>query len=152
VWLAQKGFSVTGIDVSEQAIRQAGQRAAKAGAECGFLVGDFMVDAVPGAPFRFIFDRGCFHSYRTDEGRRVFAERVWQYVDEEGLWLSLMGSADDPPRQHGPPMLTAREIVVAVEPYFELLSLTSGHFDSDRSIAPRAWVCLMRRRDEVRLP
>jgi hypothetical protein len=46
----------------------------------------------------------------------------------------------------GPPKRTARDIVAAVELYFEILSLASSHFGANVPAPPRAWVCLMRKR------
>jgi hypothetical protein len=36
--------------------------------------------------------------------------------------------------------------VSAVEPFFEILSLISGHFEAKLSYPPRAWICLMGKR------
>ncbi|HTU01424.1 MAG TPA: hypothetical protein VMG58_06395, partial [Candidatus Sulfotelmatobacter sp.] len=57
-----------------------------------------------------------------------------------------LGNADERSAAPGPPRRTAREIVKAVEPYFEILSLVSSLFGSNRPHPPRAWVCLMRKR------
>jgi len=65
------------------------------------------------------------------------------------LWLSLVGSADDQRPGPGPPRRTARDIVNAVEPSFEILSLVAGHFGSNRPDPPGCWVCLMRKRGFV---
>ena len=67
-------------------------------------------------------------------------------LEAGGLWFSLLGNADE--KRHGPgaPQRSAREIVNAVEPYFEILSLVSGYFESHRPDPPRAWICLMRNR------
>jgi hypothetical protein len=62
------------------------------------------------------------------------------------LWLSLIGSADEQRLSEGPPKRTARDIVSAVEPYFEILSLVSSHFEAHLPDPPGAWVCLMRKR------
>ncbi|MBW2602195.1 MAG: class I SAM-dependent methyltransferase [Deltaproteobacteria bacterium] len=59
VWLAQHGFEVTGNDVSKSAIEVATKKASQAGVECTFHVIDFPESQVPGAPFGFVFDRGC---------------------------------------------------------------------------------------------
>ncbi|MEE9567322.1 MAG: class I SAM-dependent methyltransferase [Desulfobacteria bacterium] len=147
VWLAQQNFSVTATDVSEIAIQKAKERASDAGVKCVFLVSDFLNDKVPGAPFGFVFDRGCFHSFDSDEERKQLAENVAFHLEKEGLWLSLVGSTDGPPREVGPPQRSARDIVIAVEPYFEILSLSSSHFDSESLEPPRNWVCLMRKRE-----
>lgn len=147
VWLAQQNFSVTATDVSEIAIQKAKERASDAGVKCVFLVSDFLNDEISGAPFGFVFDRGCFHSFDSDEERKQLAENVAFHLEKERLWLSLVGSTDGPPREVGPPQRSARDIVIAVEPYFEILSLSSSHFDSESLEPPRNWVCLMRKRE-----
>jgi SAM-dependent methyltransferase len=149
VWLAQQDFEVTATDVSELAIQKAGERASDAGVDCTFLVADFLNDKVSGAPFGFMFDRGCFHFFDSDEERKQLAENVDWHLEKDGLWLSLIGSTDGPPREVGPPQRSARDIVIAVEPYFEILSLDSSHFDADSSEPPRNWVCLMRKRGKT---
>lgn len=116
---------------------------------CSFIVADFLNNEIPGLPFGFVFDRGCFHSVETDEERRRFAENVASQLEEGGLWLTLAGNADEQVREAGPPQLTARELVTAVEPYCEIISLTAGHFGSNQSNPPQAWVCLMRKREGI---
>ena len=149
VWLARQNFEVTATDVSELAIQKAEERASDAGVDCTFLVADFLNDKVPGAPFGFVFDRGCFHSFDSDEEGKQLAENVDWHLGKDGLWLSLIGSTDGPPREVGPPQRSARDIVIAVEPYFEILSLDSSHFDADSPEPPRNWVCLMRKRGKT---
>jgi|SRR5271157_625785 len=150
IWLAQHGFLVTGVDVSEVALQQAKENASQNNVNCTFLSLDFFEENVPGLPFNFIFDRGCFHSYDSDDERNKFAEKVAYHLDEAGLWFALIGSTDEPPRGPGPlagpPRRSARDIVVAVEPIFEILSLTASHFESNRQNPPRAWACLMKKR------
>ncbi len=147
IWLAEQGFAVTALDVSDVAIEKAKENASRSGGECNFRAADFLQETAPGTSFGLVFDRGCFHLHDTSRLRRSFARTVAEQLAQGGLWLSLVASADDPPRETGPPRRTAAEIVDAAEPYFEILSLTSGFFDSNRSRAPRIWVCLMRLRD-----
>lgn len=150
VWLAEHNFKVTATDVSEAAIQIARRKAADAGVTCTFFVMDFLNANVSGAPFGFAFDRGCFHSFGSDEERNRFAENVAFHLEERGLWLSLVGSIDDGPRDVGPPQRSARDIVTAVEPHFQILSLTSSHFDSNRWEPPRIWVCLAQKRNNTK--
>jgi len=117
--------------------------------KCTFMVIDFLTGKITGAPFGFAFDRGCFHSFHSDEERQKFAENVAAHLENGGLWLSLVGSADDQRPGPGPPRRTARDIVNAVEPSFEILSLVAGHFGSNRPDPPGCWVCLMRKRGFV---
>ncbi|MDQ7092633.1 methyltransferase domain-containing protein [Desulfosporosinus sp. PR] len=147
IWLSQNNFEVTGIDASEIAIQKALEEASKAGVKCTFAVNDFLKNKVAQAPFGLAFDRGCFHSFNSDEERKAFAENVASHLDRNGLWLSIIGNADEQRNIPGPPRRTARDIVISVEPNFEILSLVSSHFGSNRPNPPRAWVCLMRKRN-----
>ncbi|SFG69927.1 Thiopurine S-methyltransferase (TPMT) [Desulfotomaculum arcticum] len=146
IWLSQKNFDVIGIDTSEIAIQKAIEEASKANVKCTFIVIDFLINKIEGGPFGFAFDRGCFHSLNSDEERKSFAENVAAYLEKDGLWLSIVGNADEQRDGPGPPQRTAKDIINSVEPYFEILSLVSSHFGSNRPNPPRAWVCLMRRR------
>ncbi len=145
-WLAQNGFEVVGIDAAEIALEKAREKAAKAHVACDFRLIDFLQNPVAGAPFGFVFDRGCFHSFSSAQDRKRFAHKVATHLDEAGLWLTLVGNADERREGPGPPQRTAGEIVLAVEPYFEVLSLTSSHFGSNRPNPPRAWRCLLQKR------
>ena len=146
IWLAQNRFQVIGTDTSEIALEKAKEKASNANVECDFMLVDFLKDKIGGAPFGFVFDRGCFHSFSSENDRRRFAQNVASHLEEAGLWLTIVGSADELRQGHGPPQRTAGEIVLAVEPYFKVLSLISSHFGSNRPNPPRAWKCLMQKR------
>ncbi len=146
IWLAQNHFQVTGTDASEIALEKAREKASKARAQCDFMLSNFLNDRIEGAPFAFAFDRGCFHSFSSEDDRNRFAKNVAAHLEEAGLWLTLAGNADEDRKGPGPPQRTARDIVLAVEPFFEILSLISTHFDSKLPNPPRAWRCLMKKR------
>lgn len=146
IWLSQQNFDVLGIDASDVAIENAKEKALRANVKCAFSVIDILTDGLEGAPFDFVFDRGCFHSLDSDKERKGFVEKVSGHLAENGLWLSLLGNADERRHGPGPPQRTARDIVNCVEPFFEILSLTSSYFGSNRPNPPRAWVCLTRKR------
>ncbi len=146
IWLAGNGFLVTGADTSEIALENARKKALEAKVECRFILADFLDDKIESAPFGFAFDRGCFHSFGSKEERGRFAQNVASHLEEAGLWLTLVGNADEERKGPGPPQRTAEDIVSAVEPCFEILSLVSSHFGSNRPDPPRAWRCLMRKR------
>lgn len=146
IWLCRQKFKVLGIDASEIAIEKAKEKALKAKVKCTFIVRDILRNHIEGAPFGFAFDRGFFHTLNSDKERKSFAEKVSAHLEEDGLWLSLIGNADEERHAPGPPQRRASQIVNSVEPYFEILSLVSGYFGSNRPNPPRAWVCLMRKR------
>ncbi len=146
IWLALQGFDVVACDFSKTAIGQAREKMARVDAAVLFLVADILSDTLPDAPYGFVFDRGCLHCMDGDPERKLFVRKVFSLLENGGLWLSLIGNADEGEREVGPPQLTAEELVSVVEPHFEILSLVSGHFGSDQEDPPRAWICLMRKR------
>ncbi len=146
IWLAQQGFDATGVDISECAVGLARAKADTAGAACNFLMVDFLSEAVSGGPFDLAFDCGCFHTFDTEESRARFAASIARQLAPAGLWLSLIGSADTPPRDMGPPQVSAREITQAVEENFEILRLEAGRFRNDTEQSFNAWRCIMRKR------
>ena len=146
IWLAKQGFDVTGLDLSEAAIAQARAKVSAAGVDCRLVAADFLAAAVPGAPFAFVYDRGCFHTFSEPQERARFAARVGELLGPGGLWHSFIGSTDGPERDTGPPRRSATDIAAAVEPHFEILTLRSTTFDDDKHRDARAWVLVARRR------
>lgn len=151
IWLRQQDFTVVGVDSSEIAIERAREKARRAEVDCKFHVLDFLDHDIPGAPFDFVFDRGCFHHFLEYDKLGQFAEKVAMVLKDGGLWLTLTGSADETREGPGPPQLSARQIADAAEPFFEILSLASKHFDTDQPVPAKNWVCLSRKRAETSL-
>jgi SAM-dependent methyltransferase len=146
IWLAKKKFEVTACDVSMTATQKAREKASSVEGNCNFHVIDFMKDSIPDLPFEFVFDRGCLHSFDKRRKQKKFSKKVASHLKNGGLWLSIIGNPDSGPRATGPPQHSAKKIISAVEPFFEILLLKSSHFDSDQPVPARAWVCLMRKR------
>ncbi|MFH1731620.1 MAG: class I SAM-dependent methyltransferase [Planctomycetota bacterium] len=146
IWLAQQGFRVTALDLSSVAVDAARKKASRAGVGVEFVAADILTDAIPNTPFGFAFDRGCFHSFAEPGDRAAYAQAVADCLAEGGLWFSLIGNADGPDRETGPPRRSVRDIADVVEPLFEILSLEAAHFDSDQPEPAPAWACLMRKR------
>jgi SAM-dependent methyltransferase len=142
-WLAGRGFKVTAVDLSTTAIDRARERSLAAGVEVDLRVGSFPEDD---EPFDFMFDFGCFHVFGEVAEREAFAQHVARCLRPGGRWLSTLGSTEGPPRDHGPPRRSALEIVSAVEPHLEILSLTDAMYDADLETPARSWVMMARRR------
>jgi len=144
IWLAQRGYHVVGVDIAPLAIEQA-NRKLPAGLSCRFATNDFLAELPQGGPFQVVFDRGCFHVFDEKSERAKFAAQVASVLAPDGIWLSLIGSTEGPPRDTGPPRRSARDVVTAVEPHLELVSLRAAEF-RDTPVPTTAWVCLARRR------
>jgi SAM-dependent methyltransferase len=143
IWLAERGFDVLGVDVSSLAVERANAKMDGRDLRCRFATFDFLAASVPDGPFHFVFDRGCFHVFDEPEERARFAAHVASVLVSGGLWLSLIGSTEGPPRDTGPPRRSALEIVIAIEPALEIVELRSAEF---RSHEAKAWFCLSRQR------
>lgn len=146
-WLAERGFEVHGVDLSPRAIEMAKAKCDAAGLRIPFTALDFLHDDVPGGPFDLVFDRGVLHVFDAAADRARFAERVARVLQPKGRWLSLAGSTEGPARDHGPPRRSARELLDAVEPVLELVTLRSSTFDLDMPTTAMAWVLLAQRRE-----
>lgn len=140
------GFEVVGLDLSPTAIARAEEKAAGEQLACEFVAGDFFADGVVEGLFDLVYDRGCFHCFPGPAQQSRFAERVAGLLRPEGLWLSLIGSTDGPPREVGPPRHRASTVLTAIEPHFEVLELCARDFDDDRLSYARVWVMVGRRR------
>jgi SAM-dependent methyltransferase len=147
VWLAEQGFSVVGVDVASGAVARASARIADRELDCRFEAGDFLIDPIAAGPFDFVFDRGCFHVFDDAATRACFAERVAARLAPGGVWLSLIGSTEGPPRDEGPPRRSARDVAEAIEPALEIVELRAGAFVSPDGRVPRAWIAVARRRE-----
>lgn len=143
IWMAERGFDVIGVDVSPLAVERAHAKMEGRALRCRFVASDFLAAPPPDGPFQFVFDRGCFHVFDEPAERQRFAAQVSAALAPGGLWLSLIGSTEGPPREVGPPRRSARDVTLAIEPALEIVELRSAEF---RGTNANAWFCLSRRR------
>ena len=71
-----------------------------------------------------------------------FATHVAAALAPRGLWVRLIGSTEDPPREVRPPRRSAREVTLAIEPVLDIVELRSASFRED---AKRGSVCRAKR-------
>lgn len=143
IWMAERGFEVLGVDVSPLAVERGRAKIEGRALRCRFAALDFLAATPPDGPFQFVFDRGCFHVFDEPDQRKQFADNVAAALAPGGLWLSVIGSTEGPPREVGPPRRSAREVTVAIEPVLEIVELRSVEFSSHHA---NAWFCLSRKR------
>lgn len=145
VYLAQRGFAVTAIDLSLVALDEARRRAAQVGAEVCFLQAD-ACDLPSELPvFDFIFDRGCYHCVRCHD-LAGFLDSLGQVTHRGSKYLLLAGNADEP-SEVGPPRVHREDIRNELGPLFEIDRIRSFRFDDpQQSIGPLGWSCLLTRK------
>jgi ubiquinone/menaquinone biosynthesis C-methylase UbiE len=86
VYLAQKGFKTTGIDISPAALRLAKAQATQARVVIDFLNGSFVdLPFVDGA-FDFVFDMGCFHHVEVED-RNHYLDGLYRVLKGGGVYM-----------------------------------------------------------------
>ena len=155
IFLAQSGFQVTAVDLSEEALRQARVKAEQARVSINFIQAD--ITALPdiGAPFPFVFDRGTYHIVRNINLKAIQA-MLCRIIAPGGLYFVLAGNANEYPMpEKGPPRVTASDMCAELESdAFDLVRLEEDHFQGimiDRKdFSPLCWSAIFRRRSKAR--
>jgi SAM-dependent methyltransferase len=147
IYLAQRDFEVTAIDLAPTALAIAERKAREAGVQVRWLLADVL--APPKLqPFDFIYDRGCYHGLRKHHAA-AYVESLRRLSRPGTLVLILAGNANDPQPRSGPPRVTEEEIRSDFSKLFEILHLRETRFDSidPKGTGALAWSVLMRRKD-----
>jgi SAM-dependent methyltransferase len=96
IYLAGKGFDVTGIDISPKAIELATKNAAEKKVECNFIVADLLDDLLDiiNKPFDFAYDWEVMHHVYPGE-RKKFARNIYKILNHGAKYLSVCFSDRD---------------------------------------------------------
>ncbi len=96
VWLARQGFDVTGIDISQHAIKHANDLATRDGISCYFIVGDLLGDLKKfHTSFNLAYDWEVLH-HIFPKDRPRYLQNVHDMLRPNGTYLSLCFSEEDP--------------------------------------------------------
>ncbi len=95
IYLAGRGFDVTGVDFSPTAIKMADENAHKKGVKCSFLVADVVDDlAEISQSWDFAYDWGLLH-HIFPQKRRKYLENIHRILNAKGKYLSVSFSEKD---------------------------------------------------------
>ena len=148
IWLADRGFAGTGIDLAPTALDQAEASARRRRVSCrwlrGVFPGDFSPDVLPDGSFGFIMESGCFqHLHHDGRETAAFAGRVARLLAPAGIYYSLI--AADKGRQRGYATWSERRVreVLGRVLVFEELGLSV--FTPGEPGSMGAWRCVLRR-------
>ena len=125
-YIHEKGIAVIGVDISTTAIGLAKERYPNV----HFDLGDVLSLKIE-KKFDLVFDKGCFHVFNNKEEREMFAKSVRNLLSEDGVWLSIIGSAEALHVQENPPKRTLTEIVEAIEPYLKIEKIESTYIQTN---------------------
>lgn len=116
LYLAKKGFQVSGIDVSKTAIKRAVKKANRDEAVIDYLVGNAVHLPFHRNVFNFIFDMGCFHHIMPVD-RGSYLHGVRRVLMDDGKYLVVcFSSLNGPAWNH----FTKKEIREIFSPFFKI--------------------------------
>jgi SAM-dependent methyltransferase len=134
VWLAERGFEVTGIDISPQAIRHATELAGRKGVTCRFVAADLLgsLEEYHGS-FDLALDWEVLH-HIFPKDRARYVRNIYDMLGPGGRYLSLCFSEKDPAfggkgKYRKTPLgttlyfSTEDELVRLFEPIFQVISI-----------------------------
>ena len=133
LYLAARGFEVTGVDTVETAVETAREKARRRGLDAAFLAHDALKLGELGRTFVTVIDSGLFHSF--DDGEREPFRASLAAVLRPGGHYFMLGFSERETRPGGPRRLSRAEIedvfgrapfrVLSVEPA-EMATLLEG--------------------------
>ncbi|MFH1452152.1 MAG: class I SAM-dependent methyltransferase [archaeon] len=88
IYLASKGFDVTGIDLSEKAIEYAKRNAEEKGVKVKFIAMDVMDISKIKEKYDFIFEWTLLHFLMPEE-RKKYVENIYNLLNDNGKYLSI---------------------------------------------------------------
>jgi len=139
--LEERGFEVTGVDISEEAI----MLAKKAYRHIEFLQDDILNTKLS-KKFDFIFDRGCFHVIDVNK-RKIYAENVFNLLNDSGLLFLKCFSNKMPDTGSGPHRISEKIIKNTFGRLFIIEEIIETEFKNERNPhTPKALFIIMKRR------
>jgi SAM-dependent methyltransferase len=142
IFLAKKGFDVTAIDISKNAIENAKSRAKKAEVKCKFLVGDIIEIKHFPEIFEFVYDRGCFHFVPKNK-REKYVEIVKKSLAKKGYFLLIVSSDKETPK--GPYQFSKQDIKEIFGNDFDILDIRLITLTQHKE-KPTPYLCTMKRK------
>jgi SAM-dependent methyltransferase len=143
IFLASKGFDVTGIDISPTALGQAEKKSREAGVKVRWVLAD--VTAPPNlGPFDFIYDRGCYHNVR-DQNLEAYIETLRRF-SHDGTKLLVLSARRDAQSPAGSSGVTEEELRFDFSSLFPVEWLRSIILESNEAgVNAPGWSALLRR-------
>ena len=143
IQLAKRGLKVTGSDVSEAAIRRAGELYVhnNKDKEINFTVDNILNSKLKDKMFNYVFDRGCFHVLPIEK-RPLYIKEIKRILDDNGrLFLKCFSIKE--PRQEGPYKFSETEIRQLFGNEFVIISVKDTVYQGTLDPPPRALFVVM---------
>lgn len=138
IQLAKIGFTVTGTDLSENAIL----KAKKLDAKINFLVDDILDSKLEKNSFNYILDRGCFHVLPNDKWDH-YAKTIHNILDKNGLFFLKCFSIKEEKLTYGPYRFSISDIQNIFGKYFVIQSVIDTVYQGTLDPYPKALFAMM---------
>jgi 2-polyprenyl-3-methyl-5-hydroxy-6-metoxy-1,4-benzoquinol methylase len=116
VYLAEKGFEVTGVDISLKAIEYAKKKAEQADVKIDFRVQNFLGLSFGDGKFDFVFNMGCVHHVEIED-RTKLIKGVHRVLKNGSVYLLTSFSYKNGPAWNH---FTKKQIIDLFSDYFEI--------------------------------
>ncbi len=110
IYFATKGFDVTAIDISQEAIKIAREKAEKAKVKVNFIAGDFLAVKFDDDTHDFVNDRGFFHIV-SPQRRGEFAAKLNMVLNKQGFYFLRCWSDKQEFESEGTPYRISKDII-----------------------------------------
>ncbi len=127
IFLAQNGYTVTGIDAAPIAVETAKAKAKSRQVEVEFYLRNALNLNLGQAKFDNAIDSGLFHTFDNDE-RPLYAKEVAKSLREGGKYFMMCFSEKEPTDWGGPRRLTRTEIEETFSPLFRVNYVRDSYF------------------------
>lgn len=139
IHLAERGFEVTGADLSENAIN----KARKLSDQVNFIVDDILNSKLGDKQFDYVFDRGCFHVLPVKE-RQKYVKEIKRILNDNGiLFLKCMS---DKEKHEIPFKFSEGEIANIFEKDFEIEKIKQTVYQGTLNPLPCALFVVLKKK------
>lgn len=138
VELSKMGFTVTGTDLSENAIK----KAQKLGSKAEFIVDDILNSKLKENSFDYVLDRGCFHVL-SPEKRHEYVRQLKSILGTGGI-LFLKCFSIKESRDYGPYHFSEQDIRQLFGNDFKIESVLDSVYHGTLPVLPKTLFVVMK--------
>lgn len=138
IQLVKMGFTVTGTDLSVNAI----EKAKRLDGTINFLVDDILDSKLEKNSFDYILDRGCFHVLSNDKWDQ-YAKTIRDILDKHGLFFLKCFSVKEEKLTYGPYRFSISDIRNIFGKYFVIEGIIDTVYQGTLDPYPKALFAVM---------
>ena len=127
LYLAENGFSVVGVDLSDRAIATAKEKAIERKLRVDFRLANALLLGFQAGHFDNCIDSGLFHTFNNHD-RLTFVREISRILRTDGRYFMLCFSDKEPTSWGGPRRISKQEIETTFSPLFKINYVIDAFF------------------------